>query len=331
MATPILRKTDRYFMQLAYNGLPFHGWQRQPNAMSVQQKLEEAMAMVFREPEVAVTGAGRTDAGVSAAKMIAHFDLPRVTPPQTDCDSEPEELSTPRITPENEPRIIRALNSILAPHIVVYRIWKVASDAHARFDALSRSYRYFAHTRRTPFAGQFSWLAPEWLDFKKMNEAAAVLLETEDFTSFSKLHTDVKTNICHVTHAAWRPQDAPDCEASDCEAADCEARDCEAADCEARDYEAKDCEVSQTSGAADREVGFPGRPTMWVFEITADRFLRNMVRAVVGTLVDVGRGKLTINDFRKIIDRKDRCAAGTSMPPGPLFLHDIRYPDSLLP
>lgn len=276
---------DRYFMQLAYNGLPFHGWQRQPNALSVQQKMEEALAMVLRESEVPVVGAGRTDAGVSAAKMIAHFDLPR------------------KIDPADTDRIIRALNSILAPDIVVYRIWHVHPEAHARFDAVSRSYRYFAHTRRTPFAGQYSWLAPPTLDFRKMNEAAAILLETKDFTSFSKLHTDVKTNICHVTHAAWRAQDAPDCEAADCEATDCEAVDCEAADT-----------------ATGR------RPTMWVFEITADRFLRNMVRAIVGTLVDVGRGKITVEEFRAIIERRDRCAAGTSMPPGPLFLHDIRYP-----
>lgn len=318
-------------MQLAYNGLPFHGWQRQPNALSVQQKLEEALAMVFRQGEVEVTGAGRTDAGVSAAKMIAHFDLPR------EVDLPREELSPePRITQANEERILRALNSILAPHIVVYRIWRVHPDAHARFDAVSRSYRYFVHTRRTPFAGEFSWLAPSTLNFRRMNQAAALLLQTDDFTSFSKLHTDTKTNICRVTHAAWRPQDAPDCEASDCEASDCEAADCEAADCVAADCVAGDCVagdcVASDCEAADCEaadcvVGSAAKkPTMWVFEITADRFLRNMVRAVVGTLIDVGRGKLTVDDFQAIIDRRDRCAAGTSMPPGPLFLHDIRYP-----
>lgn len=266
-------------MRLAYNGLPFHGWQRQPNALSVQQAIEEAMATVLRLPEAAITGAGRTDAGVSAARMVAHFDLP----------------ADIAVTGEAGEPILRALNSLLAPNIVIYKIWEVAPDAHARFDAVSRTYRYFAHTVRSPFTGGMSWLAPATLDFDAMNRAAAILLETEDFTSFSKLHTDVKTNICHVTHAAWRAQGGGDCE--------CE---CE---CE--------CE-----GAREGK----GKPTLWVFEITADRFLRNMVRAVVGTLVEVGRGKMTIDGFREVIERRDRCAAGTSMPAGPLFLHDIKYP-----
>ncbi len=269
-------------MRLAYNGLPFHGWQRQPNAHSVQQAIEEALATVLRLPQVAITGAGRTDAGVSAARMVAHFDLP----------------ASIDLSGDAEARVLRALNSLLAPDIVVYKIWEVAPDAHARFDAVSRTYRYFAHTVRSPFTGGMSWLAPATLDFEAMNRAAEILLETEDFTSFSKLHTDVKTNICHVTHAAWRAQGGGDCE-------------CE---CE---YECE-CEVAAQ--------GTKGKPTLWVFEITADRFLRNMVRAVVGTLVEVGRGKMTIDGFREVIERRDRCAAGTSMPAGPLFLHDIKYP-----
>lgn len=264
----------RYFMQLAYNGLTFHGWQRQPSAMSVQQAIEEAMATALRLPQVAITGAGRTDAGVSAACMVAHFDLPATT----------------RLSGDYEQKILRALNSLLAPNIVIYKIWEVASDAHARFDAISRTYRYFAHTARSPFTGEMSWLAPANLDFEAMNQAAKVLLETEDFTSFSKLHTDVKTNICHVTHAAWRAQ------------------------------------VEGDSNTVAPDAIASGKPTRWVFEITADRFLRNMVRAVVGTLVEVGRGKLTIDGFRNVIERRDRCAAGTSMPAGPLFLHDIKYP-----
>lgn len=284
MDTPILKMiepeidanipTRRYFMLLAYNGLSFHGWQRQPSDMSVQQAIEEAMATALRLPQIAITGAGRTDAGVSAARMIAHFDLPE----------------TIEVTGENEQRILRALNSLLAPNIVICKIWEVAANAHARFDAISRTYRYFAHTSRSPFTGEMSWLAPANLDFDAMNIAAKVLLETEDFTSFSKLHTDVKTNICHVTYAAWRPQGEGD----------------------------------SNNVAPDAIVS--GKPTRWVFEITADRFLRNMVRAVVGTLVEVGRGKLTIDGFRDVIARRDRCAAGTSMPAGPLFLHDIKYP-----
>lgn len=262
MATPTSKKTDlpgsRYFMRLAYRGENYHGWQRQPGAISVQQALEEAMARVFRLPELPVTGAGRTDAGVNASCMIAHFDLP----------------GRDLLPPEKMPRVIHSLNCMLAPDIVVYDIRPVHPEAHARFDAVSRSYRYYAHTRREPFSRELSWLAPPGLDFEAMNRAALILLETDDFTSFSKLHTDAKTNICRVTHAAWRP------------------------------------------------LG----PDRWVFEITADRFLRNMVRAVVGTLVEVGRGKMTLEEFRRVIERRDRCAAGTSMPAGPLFLHDVRYP-----
>lgn len=244
-------------MRLAYRGEQFHGWQRQPGDVSVQQVVEEALARVFRLPEVPVTGAGRTDAGVNASCMWAHFDLPAEV-----------------ADPAGNDRLIHSLNCMLAPDVVVYGIVKVHPEAHARFDAVSRSYRYYAHTRRNPFVRELSWLAPPGLDFEAMNRAAAILLEVSDFTSFSKLHTDTKTNICRVTHAAWRQIDE----------------------------------------------------TRWVFEITADRFLRNMVRAVVGTLVEVGRGKLSIEGFRDIIDRKNRCAAGTSMPPGPLFLHDVTYP-----
>jgi tRNA pseudouridine38-40 synthase len=267
--------TNRYFMRLAYNGKPFHGWQRQPGDMSVQQAIEEALATVMRLPEVPITGAGRTDAGVSASLMVAHFDLPA----EVSLDGERGE------------RLLRGLNSLLAPDIVIYSIRPVHSDAHARFDAVSRTYRYYAHTVRSPFTNGLSWQAPANLDFELMNRAALILLETEDFTSFSKLHTDVKTNICHVTHAAWRPINAAD-----------------------------SCCCQDALQLPD------GKPAQWVFEITADRFLRNMVRAVVGTLVDVGRGKLSIDGFRKVIADKDRCAAGTSMPAGPLFLYDIQYP-----
>lgn len=250
----------RHFMELAYLGAPYHGWQTQPNAVSVQETLEQGLSTLVRYP-VAVTGAGRTDAGVNASKMFAHFDLAE--------------------TVSDDRKLVRALNSILGPAIAVRRVIPVHPDAHARFDATSRTYHYYAHTRKNPFAGGLSWKAPETLDFEAMNRAAGLLADTSDFTSFSKLHTDVKTNICHVTKAVWRPLDG----------------------------------VEQTPGGAE-----------WVFEITADRFLRNMVRAVVGTLVDVGRGKTDIEGFRRIIEAKDRCSAGTSMPPGPLFLHDITYP-----
>ena len=251
---------QRYFMNLSYLGRNFHGWQRQPNAPSVQEALENALSTVLRAP-VPIVGAGRTDAGVNATTMIAHFDLPAAA--------------------ADTSRLIRAVNSIVGPEIAVRWIREVHPEAHARFDATSRTYHYYAHTGRNPFSGGLSWDAPENLDFGAMNEAAKLLLATSDFTSFAKLHTDAKTNICKVTRAEWR---AP--------------------------YPGE---------------RVPGAAT-WIFEITADRFLRNMVRAVVGTLVDVGRGKLTTGGFKEIITSRDRCAAGTSMPGTPLFLHRITYP-----
>lgn len=257
-------RARRCFLLLAFDGLSYHGWQRQPGAMSVQQAVEEALSTVLRLPAVAVTGAGRTDAGVSAALMPAHVDLPAGG--------------------MNYEALKRSLNSLLAPHIVVRDIVEVPEGAHARFDATGRTYRYFVHTGRTPFAGRHSWQAPPALDFDAMNLAARQLLSTDDFTSFAKLHTDTRTNICRVTHAAWHPLPASPLDPPGFDA---------------------------------------GR---WYFEITADRFLRNMVRAVVGTLVEVGRGKLSVDGFSDIIARRDRCAAGTSMPGGPLFLYNVTYP-----
>lgn len=242
----------RYFMRLAYNGANFHGWQTQPNATTVQETIEHAMSTVLRKP-ISITGAGRTDAGVNAAMMIAHFD----------CDSMPEDTAP----------LVRSLNSLLGKNIAIYTIFKVDDDAHARFDATSRTYKYFAHTVKSPFIYPLSWQCNPKLDFDKMNEAAKVLLQYTDFTSFSKLHTDVATNNCRITHAQWEPEGE-----------------------------------------------------QMVFTITADRFLRNMVRAIVGTLVDVGMGKITKSDFCRIIKQKDRCCAGTSMPGHALFLWDITYP-----
>lgn len=242
----------RYFMRLAYNGANFHGWQTQPNATTVQETIEHAMSTVLRKP-ISITGAGRTDAGVNAAMMIAHFD----------CDSMPDDTAP----------LVRSLNSLLGKNIAIYTIFKVDDDAHARFDATSRTYKYFAHTVKSPFIYPLSWQCNPKLDFDKMNEAAKVLLQYTDFTSFSKLHTDVATNNCRITHAQWEPEGE-----------------------------------------------------QMVFTVTADRFLRNMVRAIVGTLVDVGMGKITKSDFCRIIEQKDRCCAGTSMPGYALFLWDITYP-----
>lgn len=244
----------RYFMHLAYNGATFHGWQRQPNAISVQQVLEEALSTITRT-QVAVTGAGRTDTGVNASCMVAHFDL---SYPIADADG-----------------MVRGLNSLIGRDIAVYSITQVHDDAHARFDATSRTYHYYATHRKSPFFHRLAWQAPPSLDYEAMNRAADLLLEVDDFTSFAKLHTDNKTNICHVTHARWH-------------------------------------EIAGGHGH--------------VFVITADRFLRNMVRAVVGTLVDVGRGKIDQDGFKSIIEAKDRCSAGTSMPPQALYLQSVTYP-----
>lgn len=244
----------RWFMHLAYRGEPFHGWQVQPGETTVQGTIEDALSTLLRMP-VAVTGAGRTDAGVNARLMVAHVDMPDNIDPR-------------------EGRFLRSLNSLCGRDIAIERFCAVAPDAHARFDATERSYRYFVHTAKDPFLGKMSWQAPPDFDFEAMNRAAALLLGRRDFTSFSKLHTDVKTNICDLRAAAWHRMD------------------------EHRYY----------------------------FEIVADRFLRNMVRAVVGTLADVGRGKITPEAVMAILERKDRCAAGTSMPAEPLFLWNIEYP-----
>lgn len=242
----------RYFMHLAYNGAPYHGWQRQPNACSVQEELEKALSTVLRQP-IAVTGAGRTDTGVNARCMYAHFDV------------EKEIADTHRL--------VASLNSIVGRDIAVYSIVRVADDAHARFDATSRTYKYFIGKQKSPFGYHFAWTPPYALDLEAMNTAASHLFDYTDFTSFSKLHTDVKTNNCRIDYARWDDE-------------------------------------------GDRLV----------FTVTADRFLRNMVRAIVGTLVDVGRHKITVEQFCQIIERKNRCEAGTSVPGNALFLWNITYP-----
>ncbi len=219
----------------------------------MQSTIEDALGRIVRQA-VPVTGAGRTDAGVNARMMVAHIDLPDGFNPDA--------------------TFLRSLNALCGHDIAIHDIRPVAPDAHARFDATSRTYRYMVHTAKDPFVGELSWQAPPTLDFDAMNAAAATLIGRRDFTSFSKLHTDVKTNICDLREARWI------------------------------------------------DLGEGRR----AFEITADRFLRNMVRAVVGTLVDVGRGKLTVDCLAAILQAKDRCAAGTSMPPGPLFLWNITYP-----
>ena len=223
---------QRYFIDLAYDGTAYHGWQVQPNGVSVQECLERALSTLLRR-EVGVVGAGRTDAGVHASLMVAHFDADG---------------------PLDEVFMTDKLNRLLPPDISVYRLRAVKPEAHARFDATSRMYKYYVTTAKYP-----------------------TLFDYTDFTSFSKLHTDVKTNNCRIMEAAWTQVD----------------------------------------------------DVTWVFTIRADRFLRNMVRAVVGTLLEVGRGKMDVDGFRRVIEQKDRCRAGTSVPGNALFLVDVTYPDSL--
>ena len=204
-----------------------------------------------------IVGAGRTDAGVHARQMVAHFDLEN---PIDDMDF-----------------LVDKLKNLLPDDIAVERITRVREDAHARFDALSRTYRYYISDRKDPFRNEWVCrMSLKEIDFEKMNEACKILYEYSDFSSFSKSHTDVKTHICHIMYAQW-----------------------------------------------EQENG------IWVFTVQADRFLRNMVRAIVGTLFEVGRGKCSLSDFRQVIEAKDRCRAGTSVPAKGLALVEIIYPAEL--
>lgn len=245
----------RYFIYLSYDGSNYHGWQVQPNAPTVQEKLESALSLLMRTP-ISVTGAGRTDTGVNASTMVAHADFSE----EIDCK-----------------QIAYRLNKILPPDIAIHYIRRVKDSAHARFDATSRRYRYYVSTAKNPFNRRYSCRLTGEIDFDAMNEAAAVLPEYTDFTSFSKLHTDTKTNNCKIAYARWSRLSADE----------------------------------------------------WVFEIEADRFLRNMVRAIVGTLLMIGRGKIAKEQIREIIEKKLRSEAGDSAPAQALFLEEVKYPEDL--
>ena len=246
---------QRYFIQLSYDGTAYHGWQIQPNGISIQETVEKALSVVARQT-VAVTGAGRTDSGVHASFYVAHFEV------------EKENL-------DND-KIIHNLNCLLPADIAIQNIYKVHSEAHARFDATSRTYKYYIVKAKDPFQRFYAAKEARVPDLARMNEAARKLFNYEDFTSFSKLGTDVKTNNCKVDHAEWIDEG-----------------------------------------------------NRYVFTIRADRFLRNMVRAIVGTLLEVGFGKLTLDQFCKVIEAKDRNAAGASVPAKGLFLIDIGYSGEL--
>jgi len=240
----------RFFVELAYDGTAYAGWQRQPNARSVQETLEQQLSKLYSGATIPVTGCGRTDAGVHAHFFVAHVHLPETT--------DLEELK-------------HKLNKMLPSDIVVFQIYPVTMDMHARFQASSRTYRYYLHQEKNVFLKN-SLFFPRALNIDRMNEAAKYFLGKQDFTSLSKLHTDVKTNICTVTEAVWKQEGS-----------------------------------------------------QWYFEITADRFLRNMVRATVGTLLDVGIGKLEPETMLNILEAKDRREARHSVDACGLFLWRVTY------
>lgn len=245
----------RYFIEIAYKGTNYHGWQLQPNAISVQELINKAFSVIFNKP-INVVGAGRTDAGVHAEQLFAHLDLEE----QFNIDT-----------------IIYKLNSLLPKDIVISNILKVTDDAHARFNAESRSYQYRIHFGKNPFLMDTTWqIINKKLNVDLMNEAANILLTYTNFKCFSRSNTDVRTYNCDVSKAVW---------------------------------------VQENKSL--------------IFHITADRFLRNMVRAVVGTLIEVGTGKKTLEEFKKIIESKDRKNAGTSAPAQGLFLTEVSYPQNL--
>jgi len=244
----------RYFIRLRYNGLRYHGWQIQHNASTIQQLLNECFTIIMDEP-VALTGAGRTDTGVHAKEFYAHFDLKT-------------EIEASKIE-----KLIFKVNSFLPYDVAVSDILPVLPDAHARFDAISRTYQFFISLSKDPFMVDFSYYIYGNLNIERMNKGADMLKEYLDFSCFSKSKTQVKTNNCHIMEAYWEKEN-----------------------------------------------------DMLIFTIKADRFLRNMVRAIVGTLLDLGRERITLDDFRKIIEGKNRSDAGFSVPACGLFLTKIEYP-----
>lgn len=241
----------RYFIWLSYKGTNYNGWQIQPNAKSVQQTIQEALSTLLRH-ETLLTGAGRTDSGVHARRYAAHFDT-----------------ETPIVAVD---RFVYHLNALLPYDIAIHSIEAVAADAHARFDARLREYTYRIVSHKDPFEREAAWILTQPLDIAKMNESAAMLCEYDDFTSFAKLNSANKTNLCHVFYARWTP----------------------------------------TDNGID-------------FKIGADRFLRGMVRCIVGTLVDVGRSKLSPSDFRHIITARNLSLCSSTAPAQGLYLTDIKY------
>jgi len=248
--------TQRYFIELCYDGTHYHGWQLQPNAVSIQEVLNKAFSTILRQP-IYTTGCGRTDAGVHATQFFAHFDLKSM-------DDGPCTM--------DYAKVLRSINYLLPTDIAIKQIFPVVADANARFDATLRSYEYHIHFHKDPFKAGYSWLLRDRPDIGLMNEAADIIKEYTDFSCFSKSNTQVKTNNCKITRAEW---------------------------------------VETKNGI--------------IFHISADRFLRNMVRAIVGTLIMVGRKDIEPIAVRNIIDSKSRSNAGTSVPACGLYLTEVKY------
>ena len=246
----------RYFIFISYKGTSYHGWQIQPNAITVQKILDEALSVILNE-RISTIGAGRTDAGVHATFFCAHFDT----------------ISPDLLTNEN---LIFRLNQFLPADISVNSLKKVVPDANARYSAISRTYKYNISRIKDPFFDNSSWYLHGNIDITSMNESCRLLFNHSDFTSFSRLHSGAKSNICKIYHAGWEESD-----------------------------------------------------NRLVFTIKADRFLRNMVRAIVGTIIEIGSGKMGLKEFEEIILAKDRCKAGKSAPAKGLFLVDIEYPKEI--
>jgi tRNA pseudouridine38-40 synthase len=254
---------QRYFIELSYNGTAYHGWQIQPNASTVQECLDKALSVYFRQP-ISSLGCGRTDSGVHAAQFYAHFDLQAAGE---------EGGERPKVKVPDPLKSVTGINSLLPYQIAVKRVFEVDNEAHARFGATERAYHYHLHFHKDPFKLDRSWLYKGDLDMEAMNEAAKLLLTYTDFSCFSKSNTQTFTNNCNVMEAFFEKEDG----------------------------------------------GLK-------FTIRADRFLRNMVRAIVGTLIRVGKNELSIAQFKEIVESKNRSNAGQSVPACGLYLVNVIYP-----
>ncbi|MCD4773833.1 MAG: tRNA pseudouridine(38-40) synthase TruA [Bacteroidales bacterium] len=249
---------NRYFIKLAYKGTNYHGWQLQDNTPTVQLAINNALSTILRK-EVNITGCGRTDTGVHASNFYAHFDLEK------------------KINTDDLKKLTYKLNNFLSKDIVIFEIFAVHPEAHARFDANSRTYQYFISKRKNPFTHDISYYLFGNIDIELMNKGAKILFDYSDFTSFSKSNTQVKTNICKIIKAEWSKKE-----------------------------------------------------DQIIFTISADRFLRNMVRAIVGTLINLGLNKINLDDIKEIIESKNRSNAGYSVPAKGLFLTEVKYPEEII-